>query len=241
MRFHIPLALAALIAAIAVPAAAEPPADVVACETGERPIRFYSNWSSSSDAICNYGFVEANHRLAGLLELPGGGASLDWLKQTLDVPHFVQREGFEPNGFFTINAGHQVALAGPDGWEMVIEAYQRRREGAWGSKDEFEVKFHGVGPTAQMTAGKSGRCLSEAVVLDRAIAAGWRYVPGTMQSGTAGPIFMPGALVKDDGRRLVLVHLSRTSELPPRATLEATCAWIFSFGELKETRTATGR
>jgi hypothetical protein len=239
MRFPFPLAAA--IAALAAPAAAEPPAEAAACETGDRPIRFYSNWSAKSDAICDYGFVEANHRLAGLLELPGGDASIDWLKHTMGIPHLVQREGFAPNGFFTINAGYQVALAGPDGWEMVIEAYQRRREGAWGRKDDFEVKFHGVGLSPQQETESRGRCLSEAAVLDRAIAAGWRYVPGAIESGTAGPIFMPGALVKDDGRRLVLIHLSRTTELPPRATLEATCAWIFSFAELHETGAGTPR
>lgn len=240
MRFPIPLA-AVIIAAFVAPAAAEPPAAAAACQTGERPIRFYANWSANSDAICAYGFVEVNHRLAALLELPGGGASADWVKRTLGIPHFVQREGFAPNGFFTINAGYQVALAGPDGWEMVVEAYERRREGAWGRKDDFEVKFHGVGLTPQMEAENRGRCLSEAAVLDRAIAAGWRYVPATTVQGTAGPMSWPGALATDDGRSLMLLNLSRTTELPPRETLEATCAWIVSFKDLHETPPAAPR
>lgn len=221
--------------------AAETAAPIAACQTGERPIRFYANWSANSNAICDYGFVEVNHRLAALLELPGGGASVDWVKRTLGIPHFVQREGFAPNGFFTINAGHQVALAGPDGWEMVVEAYERRREGAWGRKDDFEVKFHGVGLTPQMEAENRGRCLSEAAVLDRAIAAGWRYVPATAVHGTAGPMSWPGTLATDDGRSLMLLNLSRTTELPPRETLEATCAWIVSFKDLHETPPAAPR
>lgn len=234
MRF--PILLAALaVAALSGPAAAEQPGASAVCSDGQRPIQRYPNWSANSDAICDYGFVEANRRLAGLLEAPSGGVNVEWLKRTLGIPRFVQRDGYEPNGFFVVNAGYQVALTGQDGWEMVIEAYERRREGVRGRKENFDVKFHGTGLNPQMEAANRGRCISEAAVLDRAIAAGWRYVPGGMESGTAGPLFIPGALVTEDGRSLVLINLSRTTELPPRETLEATCAWIFSFSELKET------
>jgi hypothetical protein len=47
---------------------------------------------------------------------------------------------------------------------------------------------------------------------------------------------MIAALAKDDGRRLRLINLSQTTELPSREKLEATCAWIFSFSELVEAR-----
>lgn len=236
--------LSLLIAALAIatmsgPAAAQSQEQGVGCVEGDRPVIRYPAWASRSDAVCDYGFIEANHRLAGLLEAPGGAAGIAWLKHTLGIPKFIQREGYEPNGFYVINAGYQVSLAGTDSWEMIVEAYQRRREGAWGRKDDFTVKFHMTGLNPATEAASKGRCLSEAAVLDRAIAAGWRYVPGGMDSGTAGPIFVPGALVKDDGRRLTLVHLSRTTELPPRETLEATCAWIFAFAEAQEIRTAT--
>ncbi|WP_428630433.1 hypothetical protein [Sphingopyxis sp.] len=239
---RIPILLAGLaIMALSTPVAAEDPESAASCLAGERPIHRFPAWADKSDAICDYGFVEVNRRLADLLEAPSGAVNIEWLKKTLGVPRFIQREGYEPNGFFVVNAGYQVALAGQDGWEMVIEAYERRREGAWGRKDDFNVKFHGMGLNPQMEAANKGRCISEAAMLDRAIAAGWRYVPGGMESGTAGPIFMPGGLVNDDGRTLVLINLSRTTELPPRETLEATCAWIFSFSELKQTPLAAQR
>ena len=240
MRFPILLAVLA-IAALPRVAAAEQPEVAAVCTDGKSPMQRFPNWATSSDAVCDYDFIEVNRRLAGLLELPSGGANVAWLKQALNIPRFVQREGYEPNGFFVVNAGYMVALSGPNGWEMVIETYERRREGDWGRKDNFDVTFHGTGLSPVMEADSRGRCLTEAALLDRAIAAGWRYVPGAIESGTAGPIFMPGALVTDDGRRLRLVHLSNTSELPPRETLEATCAWIFSFNELKETRAADMR
>jgi hypothetical protein len=238
MRLPFPLVAAAMIAAFVAPAAAEPPADAAACQTGERPIKHHPNWSSKSNAICDYGFIDANRRLAGLIEAPGGAVSVEWLKRVLRIPEFVAREGYEPNGFYIIKAAHQVALVGEDDWEMIIATYHYRREGAWGRKDDFRIDFLGTGVNPETEAAYRGRCISEAEVLDRALAAGWRYLPGAIESGTAGPIFMPGALVKDDGRRLVLVHLSGTTELPPRATLEAKCAWIAAFSELHETRTA---
>ncbi|MBL0916077.1 MAG: hypothetical protein IBJ13_11380 [Sphingopyxis sp.] len=240
MRFSLLIAALA-IAAMPGPAAAQPssPGSGSGCAAGERSIRHYPNWSGKSDAICDYGFVEANRRLAELIEAPGGEASIAWLMRLLDIPAFNQREGWEPNGFYTINAAHQVALTGVDNWEMIIATYQRRREGAWGRKDDFMVDFLGTGIAPTMEAEYKGRCLSEAEALDRALAAGWRYVPGIIESGTAGPIFIPGSLVKDDGRSLSLVHLSRTMELPPRATLEATCAWISKFEERREARQAT--
>ncbi len=238
MRLPILLAAAAAIAAFAAPAAAEPPADAAACQPGEKPINRHSNWSSKSNAVCDYGFIDVNRRLAGLIEAPGGEASVEWLKRVLGIPEFIAREGYEPNGFYVIKAAHQVALVGQDDWEMIIATYHYRREGAWGRKDDFRIDFLGTGINPATEAAYKGRCISEAEVLDRALAAGWRYVPSTIESGTAGPISMPGALVKDDGRRLVLIHLSRTSELPPRATLEAKCAWIAAFSELHETRAA---
>lgn len=238
MRLPIPLVAAAMMAVFVVPAAAEPSADAAACLPGERPIKHFQSWSSESNAICDYGFIEVNRRLAELIEAPGGDASVAWLKRVLGIPAFVAREGYEPNGFYVIKAAHQVALAGHDDWEMIIATYHYRREGAWGRKDDFKVDFLGSGVNPATEAAYKGRCISEAEVLNRALAAGWRYVPSTIESGTVGPISMPGALVKDDGRRLVLLHLSRTAELPPRATLEATCAWIASFHELHESRTA---
>ncbi len=225
MRFLILLATL-VIAAHSGPAMAQKLEDSAVCTDGQQPIERYRNWSENSDAICNYGFVEANRLLAGVLEASSGGVNLAWLKRALGIPRFVQRKGYEPNGFFVVNAGYQVAPTGQDGWEMVIEAYERCSKGAWGRKDVFDVKFHGTGRAPQMESENRGRCISEAAVLDRAIAAGWRYVPGTIVSGTAGPAFWVGALSTDDGRSLVLVNLSRTSELPPCETLEATCAWI---------------
>ncbi|MDO9367675.1 MAG: hypothetical protein Q7T68_03825 [Sphingopyxis sp.] len=235
MRIVISVGALAMTALATSAGAAEP---ATGCASGEQPIRRIQNWSDKSDAVCSYGFIEANQRLAGLIEAPRGTVGVEWLKHTLGIPRFIQREGYEPNQFFVVNAGYQVALTGPDGWEMVIEAYDRRREGAWGRKADFQVKFHATGLSPEVEAASKGRCLTEASVLDRALAAGWRYVPGGMVSGTAGPLFAPGALVTDDGRSLVLVNLSRTSELPARDKLESTCAWIFSFGEHNETRTA---
>jgi len=239
MRLPIPLVAAAMIAAFVAPAAAEPPADAAVCRAGERPIKRFENWSRKSNAICEYGFIEVNRRLAGLIEAPGGAVSVEWLKRVLGIPAFVAREGYEPNGFYVIKAAHQVALAGEDDWEMIIATYHFRREGAWGRKDDFRIDFLGTGVNPATEAAYKGRCISEAEVLDRALAAGWRYAPSTLESGTVGPISMPGALVKDDGRRLVLIHLSRTTVLPSRATLEATCAWIASFHDVHETRAAT--
>lgn len=237
---RLPMLVAALaIAAISRPAAAEPPhsGHGVGCTAGARPIKHYSNWSSNSDAVCDYGFVEVNRRLAQLIGAPSGDVSIAWLQAVLAVPEFTRREGWEPNGFYIINAAHQVALAGTDNWEMIIATYQRRSEGDWGRKDVFTIDFLSTGVNPATEAEYKGRCLSEAEVLDRATAAGWRYVPGEIGSGTAGPIFTPGALVKDDGRSLRLVHLSNTSELPSRETLEATCAWFFSFEEHRDIRT----
>lgn len=235
MRFPI-LTAALALAAPCGPAMAAPSEAASGCVAGERPIKHHPNWSSQSDAICDYGFIDFNRRLAGLIEAPGGEVSVEWLKRVLGIPEFVAREGFEPNGVYVIKAAHQVALAGQDDWEMIIATYHHRREGVWGRKDDFRVDFLGSGLNPATEAAYKGRCISEAEVLDRALTAGWWYVPGTIESGTAGPLFMPGALVKDDGRRLVLVHLSSTTELPPRATLEATCAWIVEFHDLHETR-----
>lgn len=234
MRITILLAGLAIMA-LSMPVAAEDRNSAATCVAGEQPIHRFPAWADKSDAICDYGFVEVNRRLADLLEAPSGAVNLEWLKAALGVPRFIQREGYAPNDFYAVNAGYQVALAGKNGWEMLIEAYERRREGAWGRTDDFDAKFLATGLTPQMEAENKGHCISEAEVLDRAIAAGWHYVPGGMESGTVGPIFGPGALATDDGRRLVLVNLSRTTELPPRETLAATCAWIFSFSESKET------
>ncbi|NIJ35747.1 hypothetical protein FHR22_000396 [Sphingopyxis panaciterrae] len=214
---------------------AEAPA-AASCRPGERPTSYQQGWPQTSDAICDYDFAEANRRLANLLELPAGAANIEVLKGLLDVPHFNLRDGYEPNEFYVVNAGYLAILAGRDGWDMVIAASADRREGAWGSKTHFGAKFLSTVPSPQLDVRTNPGCLSEAALLDRAIAAGWRYVPGGTQSGTAGPIFVPGALVKDDGRSLVLAKLSRTTALPPRETLEATCAWIFSFNEMVEIR-----
>lgn len=241
MRLPTPLVAAAMMALFVVPAAAEPSVDAAACRPGEQPIKHHQNWSSKSNAICDYGFIDFNRRLAGLIEARSGEVSVAWLTRVLGIPAFVARDDYKPNGFYVIQAAHQVALVGQDDWEMIIATYHYRREGTGGRKDDFAIDFLGTGIKAATEAAYTGRCISEAEVLDRALVAGWRYVPGGIESGTAGPIFMPGALVKDDGRRLVLVHLSRTTELPSRPTLEATCAWISAFRELHETPTVDTR
>lgn len=229
------LALFALLAAT--PILAQPnPAPAAMCRTGDRPVSYRGGWPQTSDAICDYDFAEANRLLADMLEAPPTAVRTEWLKWRLGIPDFMQREGYEPNEFYVVNAGYYVVLAGASGWDMVVELYENRREGAWGSKDSVTVRFHSTVPTSQLDAKTNPGCLTEAALLDRAVAAGWHYVPGSMQSGTAGPIFVPGALATDDGRSLVLANLSRTSALPARETLEATCAWIFSFSEMTEVR-----
>lgn len=67
---NLTLAAAGAVLSTAAVAAEPPAAPIAACQTGERPIRFYANWSANSNAICDYCFVEVNHRLAGSLELP---------------------------------------------------------------------------------------------------------------------------------------------------------------------------
>lgn len=233
--------LALLIAGLAlfalpVAAPAEDPAFAPVCRTGDRPVSYHQGWPQTSDTICDYDFAEANRRLADLLEAPRSAVRTDWLKWHLGIPDFMQREGYEPNEFYVVNAGYYVVLAGARGWDMVVELYENRREGAWGSKDSVTVRFHSTVPTSQLDAKANPGCLTEAALLDRAIAAGWHYVPGSTESGTAGPIFVPGALATDDGRSLVLANLSRTSVLPARETLEASCAWILSFSEMVEVR-----
>ncbi|WP_439568530.1 hypothetical protein [Sphingopyxis sp.] len=237
MRIFILTAVLAVATATA-PAAAALSEDRGSCVEGQQPIRHFSNWSTNSEAICDYGFVEANRRIADLIEASSGEAGVEWLQKALGVPKFTRRDEWEPNSFYVVKAAHQVALVGRDNWEMIVATYQHRREGDWGRKDDFTVDFLGTGVAPTMEAAFKGRCLSEAEVLDRALAAGWHYVPGRIESGTAGPIFWPGSLSKVDGRSLSLAHLSRTTELPPRETLEATCAWIVKFEERRETRSA---
>lgn len=195
------------------------------CQPEKRPLRTPSE--GESDAVCSYDIAEFNRRLANFIEMPAGGFTLDYMQKLLSMPAMRQRPDLGYSKSYK-ETGYSTALAGKGGWTAIIDIYFRERDIIRGRRHDLTILSRVSFPSTYADP-KQSNCITEAEILDRAIAAGWRYellsgdlsVP--MEDGTS-EIFT-AQLSKDDGRTLGISTLPDKNGAPPRAKLESTC-WI---------------
>ena len=212
---------------------------VPSCSAGEKAVSFRAGWAEKSDAICAYDFAEFNRRLSAIIEAPAGIFTPEYFAALFKAPPAEPRPGFEPNSFYSVNAGHSQILAGEWGWDVLITHYHTRSESKMGRKDQVTVQFRPAYITPfKFDDPKSSGCLTQSEIVDRALAAGWQYEIRQMRSERGSQrAWFYGLLANDGGRTLTLAGLSvEGALLAPRKKLEATCAVILEFAETRVTQ-----
>lgn len=225
----LPLVFALLVAAPVVSSHAHPPETVRqgSCKAEVMALRQIADGPDKSDATCDYDFAEFNRRLANLLEVSSGTYTTAYLEKLLAMPPMQKRPDIGPNPSYRVMAEYSIVLAGKGGWSAKVEINLRKADIIPGRRSDVRISARPTYPSVYADP-KQSNCITEAEMLDRAIAAGWRYelLSGDLHQPMDGKSeFFTAQLSKDDGRILNFSTLPDKSGAPPRATLEATC-WI---------------